>query len=86
LARVEDTLTTGYAEALRLEAEHRRLERRFADFATDLAEGGGDAQRQEELAALARSIATDANELTRLRDLLSLLRARASNLRATSVS
>jgi hypothetical protein len=85
LARVEDTLTSGYAEALRLEAEHRRLERRFADLAADLAEGTSDAERQNELAALARSIASDANELKRLRDLLSLLRGRASSLRALSV-
>ena len=39
LDRLEDTLTSGYAAALALEAEHRRIERRISDVAVRLGNG-----------------------------------------------
>ena len=77
LARVEDTLTTGYARALALDAERSRLERRIAD----VARAGGAASRDELSALLGRLSATNA-ELDALRSLLSSLRERARALRA----
>src|SRR3954447_14452819 len=84
LARLEDTLTAGYARALELEAEQLRLERRMGAVTARLGrdEGGGT----RELAALAQR-ATDAEgELRRLRALLRSLRSRASALRAAGAS
>src|SRR2546425_10946894 len=52
-SRVEDTLTAGYAHALALEAERRRLERRMADAAAQL-EAAEAPLRPPELGKLAR--------------------------------
>jgi hypothetical protein len=80
LDRLDATLTSGYAQALQLEAERWRLERRIGEVAALL----GDEQnelRTEELAALTQRL-NDANEnITMLRDLLGSLRARRSALR-----
>src|SRR5438034_10769794 len=81
LERVDAVLTAGYAEALQLEAERWRLERRIGEVAETLAEDSTEL-RHEELAALARRL-TAANEgITRLRTLLVSLRERRSALRA----
>jgi hypothetical protein len=78
---VEDTLTVGYARALALEAEHRRLQRRLADSAAALA--GDDSQRRvNELRRLAHKLKAVAAELAELRALLSSLSERAAHLRA----
>lgn len=74
LALLEDTLTTGYARALALEAERARLERRIG---SEL-EAGATA----ELSQLARVRARVDAQSVSLRALLSRLRIRASELRA----
>jgi hypothetical protein len=81
LERLEDTLTSGYARALELEAERLRLERRMGDMTSRL--GHGDGADAGELAALAQRASTAEGELRRLRTLLASLRTRASALRAS---
>ena len=66
---IEDMLTEGYARALALDAESRRLERRIAELA-----GAGDRDRITELAELVRKRTHADGELARLRAVLSALR------------
>jgi hypothetical protein len=66
LDQLEDTLTTGYARALELEAERGRLERRLGEAA---ATGDGDEARE-----LAARVTKADEHLTRLRALLGILR------------
>lgn len=68
-ARVEHTLTSGYAHALGLEAERLRLERRLL-----VAAAAGDSG---EVVALTRRMATTDVELAHLRSLLTTLRTHA---------
>jgi hypothetical protein len=83
LARVEDTLTEGYAEALALEAERLRLERRLGALARE--GSGGDASAVAERFFTISERITDADgELTRLRALLARLHDRARSLRRKS--
>jgi hypothetical protein len=70
---IEDALTEGYAQALALEAERRRLERRIAELAGGLT-GDGDGDSVSELAELAGRRTCADGELTRLRDVLQALR------------
>jgi hypothetical protein len=78
-ARLEHTLTDGYARALELEAESKRLERRVAALAEGL---NGDSPRPaaEELGLAARRLGDVDAELTKLRGILTELRARASEV------
>ena len=76
-ARLEHTLTDGYARALALEAESQRLERRVAELAGGL-DGRSPAPEAEELGESARRLGDVDAELTRLRAVLTTLRARAS--------
>lgn len=80
LARLENTLTEGYAQALALEAERWRLERRLGEVAraVDGADGSGFA---EELSSLARRLTSADGELTRLRSLLGSLHERTRSAR-----
>jgi hypothetical protein len=78
LAAVEDTLTAGYAEALALEAERWRLERRLGEIAETLAHGSPSTS---ELNTLAKRLSRADGELKSLRSLLASLRARHSALR-----
>ena len=78
LARMEDTLTEGYARALALEAERWRLERRIGQVAR---EGGTDIG--EELKALGTSLTHADGELSKLRSLLGTLHERARAARHT---
>lgn len=73
-ARLEDTLTDGYACALSLDAECDRLERRIAEHAAALTGEGGE-ERTRELSALATMLRRRRAELDSLRALLALLRA-----------
>ena len=82
LARLEDTLTSGYAHALELEAERWRLDRRMGEVTSRLGDGDGDGAGAEELAALARRASRTDGDLLRLRTLLASLRTRASALRS----
>jgi hypothetical protein len=81
LARVEDTLTEGYAKALTLEAERLRLERRLGEVARMIHGDHGD-----ELRSLGRRLRTADGEIDRLRSLLGTLNARARVLRAAAPS
>ncbi len=81
LSRVEHTLTDGYAYALSLEAERWRLERRIGEAAAELHEGN-ERLKSEEIATLARRLASAGVELAELRERLSVLRDRAAAVKA----
>ena len=81
VARIEHTLTTGYASALALEAERWRIERRIAEVASLLDPEDGKLHAAE-LAKLSARLTSTGAELTRLRGMLSSLRARADEARA----
>jgi hypothetical protein len=81
LDRLEHTLTDGYARALELEAERVRLERRMGELAEGLHEASGEGHAAE-LATVARRLNDAEAELSRLRDALGSLRARARAVRA----
>ena len=83
LARMEDTLTVGYAAALALEAERWRLERRIGEVASELAYDGR-ADVADDLAALARQMSDTDVEVVRLRAALASLRERASEARSAA--
>ena len=68
--RVENTLTTGYAQALELEARRTRLERRIGE------EAAATAPSLPELSALSTERSLAERELSRLRGLLESLRRR----------
>jgi hypothetical protein len=80
---LEHTLTAGYARALALEAERWRLERKIADVAAKL---GGKASEPgaTELATLGQRLSAADGNLSQLRALLSSLRSRADEVRATA--
>jgi septal ring factor EnvC (AmiA/AmiB activator) len=80
---VERTLTDGYAQALALEAERYRLQRRLAEVAQGLARDG-DAVDPAELATIAARLEDNSGDLTRLRDVLGELRKHADALRPVS--
>lgn len=82
LDAIEDTLTAGYANALALEAERWRLERRIAEIAVKLS-GESNDFKHSELASLGERLSVADGNLARLRGLLSSLRIRADELRAT---
>jgi hypothetical protein len=81
LARLEHTLTDGYARALALEAERVRLERRMGELTDGLCDDPADAPT-DELATVARRLSDADTELTSLRRTLARLRARARAIRA----
>jgi hypothetical protein len=83
LDRLEHTLASGYAQALALEAERWRLERRLGEVALGLADGKEGAGT-DELTRLARRMADAAGDLSHLRGLLVTLRDRASAVRAAA--
>lgn len=85
IARIEHTLTAGYARALALEAERLRIERRIGAVASELAEGE-TRDRVDELADLARRASAADGDLGRLRRVLASLRERARELRASAAS
>lgn len=80
LAHIEDTLTVGYAQALALEAERWRLERRLGEVARTI-DGPDVSSFADELRALAKGITHTDGELEQLRRLLETLQARARTLR-----
>jgi hypothetical protein len=81
LARLEHTLTDGYARALTLEAERVRLERRMGELTDGLRDDPADAST-DELATVARQLSDADTELTALRRTLARLRARARAIRS----
>ena len=86
LARMEDTLTEGYAQALALEAERWRLERRLGEVARTV--GGPDpgvSSFVEELSLLAKRLTSADGELTNLRTVLGSLHDRARSMRRAAL-
>jgi hypothetical protein len=81
LARLEHTLTDGYARALALEAERVRLTRRMGELTDGLRDDPQDAPT-DELATVAKRLSDANSELTRLRRTLARLQARARAIRA----
>jgi hypothetical protein len=79
LARLEDTLTEGYARALAIEAERWRLERRIGEVARE-----GRSDVGEELRSLGTELTRADSELLELRSLLGTLHERARTLRKAS--
>jgi chromosome segregation ATPase len=85
LDEIEDTLTTGYAAALALEAERWRTERRISELAAELStEGDREPSRAREIAKLAQRLSGADADLTRLRELLASLRERADAVRTAA--
>jgi hypothetical protein len=85
LDEIEDTLTTGYAAALALEADRWRIERRITELAGEL---GGEADfelhRAEEMVELAQRLSSADTDLISLRERLALLREVADAARAAA--
>ena len=81
LAQLEDALTTGYARALALEAEQRRLQRYLGELAGS-AGNGRNPTPAAELRRLGQRLDATRADLTRLRTLLLSLRGRAAAARA----
>ncbi|MGZ4352075.1 MAG: hypothetical protein ACXVZL_06230 [Gaiellaceae bacterium] len=80
VARVEETLTDGYARALALEAERWRTERRIAEVAKLVAEGS--TAGVAELSTLSGRLEQADADLRRLRERLGSLRRHAEAVRA----
>jgi hypothetical protein len=81
LDAIERILTDGYAAALALEGEQWRLQKQLAAVASTLQ--FGDVERKSaELSELARRLELSDATLTRLRELLAILRGRYSELAA----
>ena len=85
LETIERTLTDGYAQALSLEAEKWRLEKRINEVAQSL-ERGDTAKKARELATLANRVEGSADDLTTLRTLLAELRRHADAVRVGSAA
>jgi len=83
VAQLECTLTDGYAQALSLEAERGRIERRMGEVAATIGNGDSLAGARE-FSALAARLAHTADELTRLRRVLGELRRRTAVIRSAS--
>ena len=76
-ARLERTLTDGYARALTLEAERRRLQKEIGQLTANV--GESDAAARRELASLIRQVKRQEGDLGTLRALLRRLRGRYSS-------
>jgi hypothetical protein len=83
LARIEHTLTDGYARALALEGERMRIERRIGEVAAELRDGDSE-RKAKEISDLAARLSDADGDLSQLRGELSTLRRRASLVRAVA--
>jgi hypothetical protein len=81
-ARIERTLTDGYASALALEGERLRIDREI-EMVTARINGDDQSRRAEELTLLTRRRRKIDGELAFLRERLDLLRQKARELRTT---
>ena len=77
VARIERTLTDGYARALALEGERGRIERRIGALVDELHEAGPESKTRE-LAQLSQRLRAAGEELAALRERLTALRRRAA--------
>jgi predicted nucleic acid-binding Zn-ribbon protein len=80
LDTIERTLTDGYAQALSLEAEKWRLEKRIKEVAQTL-QRGDTAKKAREIATLAERVEGRIGDLRTLRSLLADLRRHADAVR-----
>ena len=78
---IERTLTEGYAQALALEAERWRLERRIGEVAREVHDADFSAFA-EELTSLGRRLTSVDGEIAELRPLLDSLQERARTARS----
>jgi hypothetical protein len=85
LETIERTLTDGYAQALSLEAEKWRLEKRINEVAQSL-ERGDTAEKARELAVLANRVEGNVGDLVALRSVLADLRRHADAVRVGSAA
>ena len=85
LDQIERTLTDGYAQALSLEAEKWRLDKRMTEVAQGI-ESGDTAEKARELTSLTKRLDGNHDDLALLRGLLGELRRRADDVRAASPS
>jgi hypothetical protein len=76
-ARLERTLTDGYARAHALEAEQLRIERRIGKLASEMSEQDRE-QKADELAELSLKLSRASVDLRHLRKLLAAARRRTS--------
>lgn len=76
-ARVERTLTDGYAHAMALEADRLRLERQLADVAAQV-DARDPGAKTVELQDLSARLTVASGDLKHLRGLLAALRRRTS--------
>jgi len=81
LARIERTLTDGYAHALTIEAENWRLEKQIAEVTHGI-DRGDAAALVRELSTLTRRRDGNADALTRLRARLADLRRHLDGVRS----
>jgi hypothetical protein len=80
---IETTLTDGYAEALALEAERSRIERRLGEVVRDAGEVSAHSTAAE-LSELSERLETADGELARLRALLRCLQTVRRRRRASA--
>jgi predicted nucleic acid-binding Zn-ribbon protein len=80
LDTIERTLTDGYAQALSLEAEKWRLEKRITEVAQSL-QRGDTATKAREIATLATQVESNVGDLAKLRSRLADLRRHAELVR-----
>jgi hypothetical protein len=85
LDAIERTLTDGYAQALTLEAERTRLERRIVEVAHGI-QRGETSEKVRELSTLAKRLDVNGGDLSMLRALLGDLRRRADGVRVAQAS
>jgi hypothetical protein len=83
LERLDVTLTDGYAHALQLEAERRRIEVRIAEVVTGLSDQTTH-RHEPELVELSERLMASNAEIASLRTLLTSLRDRRSELRSAA--
>lgn len=83
LERVDSTLTDGYAQALQLEGERGRIERRIAEVVAGLP-ADADEDHEPELVDLAERLRSSNESIETLRALLTSLRERRSELRSAA--
>jgi len=82
VARIERTLTDGYASALALEGERLRIDREIQTVTAGI-NSGNPSRRAEELSLLTRRRTKVDGELVHLRERLELLRRKARELRTS---
>lgn len=85
LDQLEHTLTDGYAQALALEAEKWRLEKRITEVAQGI-ENGDTAEKARELTSLTHRLDGNQGDLALLRGLLDELRRHVDDVRVGSPS